>query len=152
MPNSFEAWLIYMKCMFTLKDIKAGLIAIDSAPLFKDLNLISVPSLKPNYDISEPFANYSTDVHTYFMLPTFKILDYRSNDFQLKVSVFDYNSTGRMPACYIQDLTQKDVNCIKTLLESSKHGLLGSENEMKCYDELVSVEKEINLAVLFKIK
>lgn len=57
-----------------------------------------------------------------------------------------------MPACYIQDLTHKDVNYIKSLLESSKHGLLGTENEMRCYEELVSVEKEINMAVLFKIK
>lgn len=81
MPNSFEAWLIYMKCMFTLKDIKAGLIAIDSAPLFKDMFFISVPSPKPSYEISEPFVNHSTDVHTYFMLPTFKILDFRSNNF-----------------------------------------------------------------------
>jgi hypothetical protein len=35
-PESFEAWLLYAKCCFALKQTKRGLLALDNAPFYPD--------------------------------------------------------------------------------------------------------------------
>ena len=35
-PESFEAWILYAKCCFALKQTKRGLLALDNAPYYPD--------------------------------------------------------------------------------------------------------------------
>ena len=66
--------------------------------------------------------------------------------------MIDFNIDGKMPSCYTEDLNPKEIEVVKTLLESSSHSLLGSYCELKSYELLVMLEKEISLEVIYMIK
>lgn len=151
-PSSFEPWYTYMCSTFAMENIKAGLIAMDCAPLFPEPNFLTIPEACPNYDISLPYIHRSTDIHQYLMLPNFKVLDYRIFKKLPGVSVFDYNVYGQLPSCYTDDLSEAELSILKPLMASTRDRLIWNSCETRCFELLVSLEKEHGFEMIYKVK
>ena len=68
------------------------------------------------------------------------------------VNVFDYNVYGKLPACYSGDIQESDIDMLKSLLEAQKITMLWTSCEMRCYEQLALIEKELGFDLLFKTK
>ena len=97
-PTSFEPYFIHIQALFAQQKYSAGLITMDSAPMFNDPVFITQPVSIQSYNISLPYSHKSTDIHQYMILPRLKLFDFRSSENLEGVNIFDLNVYGLMPA------------------------------------------------------